>query len=189
MKKLVSIFILIIITACTTNKEVFWCGDHPCVNKKEKEAYFKKTMIVEIRELDKSNKKKKSELEKVMQQARIDEKKRIIKEKSLAKQIKLEKKMRAKQEKILAKQEKQQRKKEIKEAKALNKKIKTEEKKIVKEEKILAKEIENVERQIAKKSYTQNKPEVFSEKFEDIAKKIIEKNSVKPFPNINNIPY
>ena len=30
------------------------CGDHACANNKEKEAYFKKTMIVEVRNLDKN---------------------------------------------------------------------------------------------------------------------------------------
>ena len=45
-----SIFFLII--NCTNTKSIYWCGDHPCINKKEKEAYFKKTMIVEIRDLN-----------------------------------------------------------------------------------------------------------------------------------------
>ena len=47
-------------TSCAPNKKVYWCGDHPCINKKEKEAYFKKTMIVEAKEnftLDKKDSK------------------------------------------------------------------------------------------------------------------------------------
>ena len=38
---------------CSNNKTIYWCGDHPCINKKEKEAYFKETMIVEVRDLKK----------------------------------------------------------------------------------------------------------------------------------------
>ena len=47
MKNLFFLFILFIIISCSPNRGVYWCGDHPCINKKEKEAYFKKTMIVE----------------------------------------------------------------------------------------------------------------------------------------------
>ena len=47
--------------SCTSGKTVYWCGDHPCINNKEKEAYFKKTMIVEVKEIDNSNLKNNSE--------------------------------------------------------------------------------------------------------------------------------
>ena len=59
MSKILILLIILLITACSTNKGVYWCGDHPCINKKEKEAYFKKTMIVEVRNFDKKNIKKK----------------------------------------------------------------------------------------------------------------------------------
>ena len=55
MKNLFFIFILFMVVACNNNKSVYWCGDHPCINKKEKEAYFKKTMIVEIKNLKDKN--------------------------------------------------------------------------------------------------------------------------------------
>ena len=54
MKKLLYLFLLFIIISCSNSKKVYWCGDHPCINVKEKEAYFKKTMIVEIREFNKA---------------------------------------------------------------------------------------------------------------------------------------
>ena len=56
-------FLLILLFGCGNKNEVYWCGDHACVNNKEKEAYFKKTMIVEKRDLSKKNKERKSELE------------------------------------------------------------------------------------------------------------------------------
>ena len=63
--------------SCTNNKGVYWCGDHPCINKEEKEAYFKKTMIVEVKNYNKDKNKNDSEIERLMNQAKLDEKKRI----------------------------------------------------------------------------------------------------------------
>ena len=74
MKNLLFLFILFMIISCSTNKNVYWCGDHPCINKKEKEAYFKKTMIIEIKDLKNKNYKNDSEINKIMQQAKLSEK-------------------------------------------------------------------------------------------------------------------
>ena len=63
MRTLLLSTLLFLVISCT-NKSVYWCGDHPCINKKEKEAYFKKTMIVEKRTLDNENYKNNSEIEK-----------------------------------------------------------------------------------------------------------------------------
>ena len=86
MKNYYFLLIFFIIVSCSSSKQVYWCGDHPCVNKKEKIAYFNETMIVEIKELDKKKIRKNSEIEKITQQARLDEKKRIKEEKVFAKQ-------------------------------------------------------------------------------------------------------
>ena len=51
---LLSFFILF---SCVNNNVVYWCGDHACVNKKEKEEYFKKTMTVEMKKINKKDKK------------------------------------------------------------------------------------------------------------------------------------
>ena len=34
--------IFILLTNCSQNKRTFWCGDHPCINKAERKAYFKR---------------------------------------------------------------------------------------------------------------------------------------------------
>ena len=104
MKYLIILIFSFLLSACSNGKKVYWCGDHACINKKEKEAYFKKTMIVEIRELSKQNKKSKSELEMIKKQAGLKQKKEIKNEKELAKQVRLEEKRRIKEEKELAKQ-------------------------------------------------------------------------------------
>ena len=99
MKYLIFVFIFLLISISARSGEVYWCGDHPCINKKEKEAYFKKTMTVEIRELSNKSIEEKSEIEKLIQQAKIDEKKRITKEKDLLKEIKAEEKRKIKEKK------------------------------------------------------------------------------------------
>ena len=103
MKILFLLSLFFLLTAFGS-KKVYWCGDHPCINKKEREAYFKKTMTVEVREVSKKmDKKKKTEIEKLMQKAKIDEKERIKNEKILSKQNKIKNKERIKNEKKLAK--------------------------------------------------------------------------------------
>ena len=57
MKTILYLIIFFIFTSCSTDKDAYWCGDHPCINKKEKEAYFKKTMIVEIKSSEKKTSK------------------------------------------------------------------------------------------------------------------------------------
>ena len=163
------------VVACSNNKSVYWCGDHPCINKKEKEAYFKKTMIVEIKDLKNKNYKSSTEYERIMQQAQLDEKKRIKGEKNLSKQAKLEKKRRIREEKDLAKQIKLEDKKRIKEEKELSRS------KIVKNEtKHLKKNVESTT------SIANTKIELG--KFSEIVEKITKKNTFKPFPDINDIP-
>ena len=90
MKYLILLIFSLLLFACSNGKRVYWCGDHACINNKEKEAYFKKSMIVEIKELSKQNKKSKSELEIIKKQAGLEQKKEIKNEKALAKQVRLE---------------------------------------------------------------------------------------------------
>ena len=80
MIKVFFLFIFLFILSCSVNKTVYWCGDHPCINKKEKESYFKKTMIVEVKQIKKDLNKNNSELEIIAQRAMKDEKKRIKEE-------------------------------------------------------------------------------------------------------------
>tara|TARA_B100000029_G_scaffold417460_1_gene422101 strand:- start:1902 stop:2438 length:537 start_codon:yes stop_codon:yes gene_type:complete len=176
MKKYACLILLIFLISCSQGKGVYWCGDHPCINKKEKEAYFRETMIVEVRNFDKRSIKKDSEIEKLLNQAKIKEKERIISEKELIKNSKLE-------EKELKKRLKLEEKKRIREEKELAKKIKIDEKKL--------KEKNNKVNKITKKN-TNDKPtftnlETSSKKFNEIAMNIIERNSDRPFPEINDI--
>ena len=163
MKKLLYLFLLFIIISCSSGKKVYWCGDHPCINGKEKEAYFKKTMIVEIREFNKDTDKNKSDVAKIMKQAKVEEKKRIKNEKYLTKQTRLEEKMRIKEEKRLAKQ------------------VALDEKKIIKKEKKATEQ--NVSISTSSKNVT-----IYSNEFDELAERIIKKNAIRPYPDINVTP-
>ena len=193
MKYLILLILSLLVFACSNGKRVYWCGDHACINNKEKEAYFKKTMIVEIRELSKQNKKSKSELEIIKKQAGLEQKKEIKNEKELAKQVRLDKKRRIKEEKELAKQVRLDKKRRIKEERELTKQVRLEEKKIIKEEKksykkkILKTENVSLEKEVIINTGTA-RINISSTEFKELVEKITKKNMFKPYPNINAIP-
>ena len=56
MRLYIIFFLLIIINGCSNINKTFWCGDHPCINNKEKEAYFKKNQVVEKKVFGKKEK-------------------------------------------------------------------------------------------------------------------------------------
>ena len=205
MRKLSYIILFFLIISCSKNKSVYWCGDHACANNKEKEAYFKKTMTVEIRDL-KKDKLRKSDIEKIIQQAevggkkekifrksaKLEKKRRVKEQKILDKQAKLEAKRRIKEQKILDKQAKLETKRKAKEQKKLNKKRKQEKKQEIKEEKSFAKKIKRDEKKMTKNNITNNDSDINttidSTNFKKLVEKIINKNTFRPYPDINDIP-
>ena len=193
MKYLILLIFSLLLFACSNGKRVYWCGDHACINNKEKESYFKKTMIVEVRELSKQNKKSKSELEIIKKQAGIEQKKEIKNEKELAKQARLDEKRRMKEEKELDKQARLDEKRRMKEEKELAKQVLLEEIKIIKEEKksskkkILKTEIVPLEKEVIINTGTA-RINISSTEFKELVEKITKKNMFKPYPNINAIP-
>ena len=42
MKYITFLLLPLLLLNCSNNKTVYWCGDHACVNNKEKKIYFKK---------------------------------------------------------------------------------------------------------------------------------------------------
>ena len=175
MKNLFFLFMLLMIISCSANKGVYWCGDHSCKNKKEKEAYFKKTMIVEIKTSKNKNYKNNSEIEKIMQEAQSKAKKIIKDEKDLAKQTKLEEKMRIKEEKNLAKQIKLEEKMRIKDKKKSSKR------------KIVVNQKKQLKKSIELNASTEN-IKIVPSKFSELIKKITKKNILRPYPDINDVP-
>ena len=193
MKYLIFLVSLFLLFACSNSKSVYWCGDHACINNKEKEAYFKKTMIVEVRELGKQDQKDKSNLEIIKEQTGLKEKIINKQEKELSKQIRQEEKIRIKEAKKLAKQARLEEKIKIKEAKKLAKQARLEEKMRIKKEKKSSKQKK------AETVNTASKKEVLlnsdiapinlsSAEFAELVESVKKKNMLRPFPNINDIP-
>jgi len=83
MKVVLFFTLIILLSTCSSNKSVYWCGDHACINKKEKEAYFKKTMIIEKKIINERNKKDLTKSQEIIEKARANEKKRIANEKKI----------------------------------------------------------------------------------------------------------
>ena len=169
MKTIIYLFFFILITACSNYKKVYWCGDHPCINNKEKENYFKKTMIVEIKNFPKGEKNI-SEIEKITNQSRLEEKKRIKEEKQLAKEARLEEKRRIQEEKQLAKEARLEEKRDNKNKKKSRKKI----------------PLKNDKKIVISASTV--KIDVGSNKFKELVEKVTKRNMIRSYPNINRIP-
>ena len=185
MKYLLFFILFFAINNCSSNNTVYWCGDHACINKKERESYFKETMIVEIKSIDNTKNKNISETEKIIEQANLKEGTKVKDKKSLLRREKLK-------IKSLKKQTRLEKKRKIKEQKKMAKLKKLEEKRIKKERKIAKKKISP-----DKKKLLINKPDLKadtknikmkSDKFEEIVKQINKKNILKPYPDINDIP-
>ena len=191
MKKVILLISILFIFSCSNDKLVYWCGDHECVNKKEKEAYFKKNMIIEVKEVGDKKKNKYSKDEEIIKQVKKEQKKLASEEKKLAKEMKLEEKRKIKDKKELEKAAKLEEKRRLKE-----------EKKRLKEEKKLTKLMKKTIKKDSKKSVvseekitentssnnTKTQNVVFSDIFHEIKERVVQKNLTKPYPDINDIP-
>ena len=179
--------------SCSNSKIVYWCGDHACINKKEKKEFFKKTMIVEIREINKKEDKDLSEINIIKKQAGIKEKSKLDDKKPLSSESRSEKKKRIKNQKELEKQARIDQKRRIKYEKEIAKQARLEEKKRLKHEKKLSKEAQSERKKYRKKEKIKLTDKNVTlansdEDFDKLVEKIIERNKSKSFPNINDIP-
>ena len=169
MKLLFLLFLFFSISACDNKKLVYWCGDHPCVNNKERIAYFQKTMTVEMRESSKGNKIDLKEEKRLKRKAKLELKKQQQNEKRLKKQAKLEEKIRA--------QNKKKKKKIFKNTKKINKDKKVS-KEIIQDDKVIE------ESNKVAKRFEINK----SDNFDEILDVILNSEKNKKFPDINSFP-
>ncbi len=172
----------ILFFGCSKTDSLYWCGDKPCRSIAEKNAYFKKTMTIEIKKSDKFDKIIKSNLELIKEQAGLEDKKINVQRKIFVKKNSSSEKRIIKNKKKLAKETRINKLKKIKKEKKLAKKSRT----IMRKKKI------KTEKQYRKKSSSKkyvsikrNKP---SSEFRNLLNKIIRRNAHKPYPNVNDIP-
>ena len=58
MKKIMLMLLFSLIFSCSKSRTVLICGDHICVNKTEANQYFEENLSLEVKIVDKKNKKK-----------------------------------------------------------------------------------------------------------------------------------
>ena len=170
MKFLLLLLFLSILTHCTKNNFVYMCGDHVCLNDKERVAYFKKTMIVEIRDANKKGLKRSFEEKRKIKAAKLEQKRRIKEEKKIKKQAKINEKIKMKElsnSKKIAKKEK-----------------KVNIKKVSKNKSLVSEQIENNDDAIL----TDTNLTIESNSFDEILQSIMVRNKNRSFPDINNFP-
>ena len=196
MIKYIRLFFLIFLLSCTSNKKVFWCGDHVCINKEEKRNYFKKNLIVEVKDTDKNKFEDKSMINEIILQGKLHKKNNL---KDPEKEIKLtykEKRKKIKEEKRMAKLRLKQERQRIKDEKNLEKELKKEELLRIKNKKKLTKKYEELKKreQSNKKdnkivkildANIEKKEKVRDFEFKNIVKVISDKSNTKSFPDIN----
>ena len=171
MKYLYLIFLSFALISCSNGgKEVYWCGDHACINKKERKLYFAETMIVEVRKLDKNFELNQNEKDKILESIKLKDKKyaKKIKKNDDSTYINAE-------ELIIKKTKKNKKVKKVKKI------TKEEKKKSVKKKK--NKYLFKKNEVIANTSYGESA----LSKFNKLANKISKRNESKDYPDINNI--
>ena len=57
MKFFIILIIAFFLSSCGKPKTVLICGDHVCINKKEAEQYFQENLSLEVKIVDKKDKK------------------------------------------------------------------------------------------------------------------------------------
>ena len=186
------ILLIFFFSSCSNTKTVYWCGDHACASKKEKEAYFKKNMTIEKRVINRKKKEDKSTLDAIMDDQSLkknsNSKNLTSKSENGEDSLKLYKKKLSKEEKLMEK-------KRIKEAKKLEKQKELKKKNRIKDEKKLKKQKKL--KKVVKSDSNENEILIntkigtlnFSkDDFDDLVKKIVNINKNKPYPNLNDMP-
>lgn len=171
MRVYIYFIIFILVASCASNNEVYWCGDHACANNKEKVAYFKKTMIVEVRSLDKKIIEPLSTNQKILNESKSDEKNTVINVEESIQEINLENEI----EKEIELQIQDRAKKQ----EELNEHVRLDQ-----DEKI----------RLEKKSHNPSSfdkvaeiNEIETKDFDEIVEKILLRNSSRSYPKINDI--
>jgi len=192
MNKYIKLFFLLVLLSCSSNNEVFWCGDHACINKAEKEEFFQNNMIVEVRKIGEKTNKEYSKVNEIINQGKLNKKNLAVDENGKIKLSKSEKKQRIKDEKQLSRQLLKQKRQRIKDEKKLAKEFKKEEKKRNKNKDVKNKVYSIKKTKKVVKKPLINKSNVVSSvndksglKFVDLVKKIKEISYAKSFPDIN----
>ncbi len=164
MKYIYLLVFCFLFIGCSKTDTLYWCGDHACRSVAEKNAYFEKTMTIEIKKSDQFDKITKSDLEIIKEQAVLEDKKRNVRRKTFIKNAKPSKKRINKNEKKLAKKSRSIKKKKR------------------------AKTKKQYRKKNPSKKYVSIKNNKANTEFKNLVNKITKRNAHKAYPNVNDIP-
>ena len=89
MRFILFFILFVFISNCSKPKTVFICGDHVCVNKAEAQQYFEKNLSLEVKIINKNNKKQLDLVELNLEKNNGEDKKiRVIKKADIDKNLK-----------------------------------------------------------------------------------------------------
>ena len=128
MRYAIKIILILLLFSCSKQKTLLICGDHVCVNKAEAKQFFEENLTLEVKIIDKKNKKKINLVE-----LNLKESQRGIRQVELSKKNSTNKDIKVlsnKQKKMIKDNIKQKKKKK----KIVNKQLNKKEKKIIREE-------------------------------------------------------
>ena len=181
--KFLVILLAFFLTACSTQKKVFICGDHECINKDEAKMYFEKNLSIEVKIIE-NNK------EEFFNLVQLNDKKSS---KESKKNIKILKSKKDKQIRRLSNKEILKKKEEIRN----NKKEHNKEKKVKKinKKEIKSKTNKNSQKKKVEKKEKNRNIELTKHKnictilnkcdIEEIAHLLLKEGNLKDYPDLN----
>tara|TARA_Y100001970_G_C14191209_1_gene835502 strand:+ start:29 stop:580 length:552 start_codon:yes stop_codon:yes gene_type:complete len=181
MNKLLSIFLLVFLSACNKPKVVLICGDHVCVNNSEAEQFFEENLTLEVKLIDKK-KFKETDLVQLNLKSNNDKKViNILPKKDTKQKLRILSDKEIKEKKAIIKNKKKFKDQNLRKVKKSKKKQEKPYKRKIKDTNNNIKVVNNLNNGIADICLILNKCDI-----NEISQYLIKKGKNKQFPDITN---
>ena len=181
MKNLLSILLLVFLSACNKPKVVLICGDHVCINNSEAEQFFEENLTLEVKLIDK---KKFKEVDLVQLNLKSNNDKKVINvlpKKDTKQKLRTLSDKEIKEKKAMIKNRKKFKNQNLKKVKKSKKKLEKPSKKKIKNTNNNIKVVNNLNNDIVDVCLILNKCDI-----KEISQYLIKKGKNKQFPDITN---
>ena len=181
MKNLLSILLLVFLSACNKPKVVLICGDHVCINNSEAEQFFEENLTLEVKLIDK---KKFKEVDLVQLNLKSNNDKKVINvlpKKDTKQKLRTLSDKEIKEKKAIIKNRKKFKDQNLKKVKKSKKKLEKPRKKKIKNTNNNIKVVNNLDNDIVDVCLILNKCDI-----NEISQYLIKKGKNKQFPDITN---
>ena len=181
MKNLLSILLLVFLSACNKPKVVLICGDHVCINNSEAEQFFEENLTLEVKLIDK---KKFKEVDLVQLNLKSNNDKKVINvlpKKDTKQKLRTLSDKEIKEKKAMIKNRKKFKDQNLKKVKKSKKKLEKPRKKKIKNTNNNIKVVNNLNNDIVDVCLILNKCDI-----KEISQYLIKKGKNKQFPDITN---